>query len=100
MACVVVLCAVAACARPKPAATSPQRIQGSPPEQQAALRAATRLQSEDEEARWGIEGQMERERQKREAASGARVAGSAVIPMPPPNDAGGYARGDGGADRL
>jgi hypothetical protein len=67
-------------------------VKDSVPERAASLRAADGLHTDDEEARWGVEGARERIRQATEReANGSR---SVVIPMPPPNDSGTF----GGAD--
>jgi hypothetical protein len=76
----------AACARTKPQSTNPPRIQDSPPEQAAALNAASHLELEPEEQRWQIEAAKERKRQQADRAETNRD--KAVIPMPSMNDAG------------
>jgi hypothetical protein len=81
-----------ACARPKPEPTAAPRVKDSLPERAASLRAADGLHTDDEEARWGVEGARERRRQA--AERGESESRTAVIPMPPPNDSGAF----GGAD--
>jgi hypothetical protein len=84
-----------ACARPKPDPAAPPRIKDSVPERAAALRGADgRLKLDVEEERWGVESDKERRRKAAEEAQGS--GRTVVIPMPPPNDSGVFAR-DGGA---
>src|SRR5450432_3614863 len=82
-----------ACARPKPEPAAP-RVKDSLPERAASLRAADGLHTDDEEARWGVEGARERRRQA--AERGESESRTAVIPMPPPNDSGAFGGADAG----
>jgi hypothetical protein len=94
-AVVFVVLACCACARPKPKPESkwPPRVKNSAPEKSDALTAAgTPRNMETEQQRWGIEAAEDLKADRKAKAQGGPKA---VIPMPPPSEAG--RRPDAGA---
>jgi hypothetical protein len=86
----IALCCAACAAGPRPQTQSAQRIKDSAPEKVAAQRAASRLDLEGDDERWGLEEARERRKDKKQAAQAQQAAPAPTGPVdlqrpaPPP----------------